>query len=64
MFTLEQFSCLDGITPNSGLIGPNNTFMYIYIYRDKKNIYIYIHYANFNFFLLKPSSVGYQYGMS
>ena len=31
------FFCPDGITPNSGLTGPNNTNIYIYIY-----IYIYI----------------------
>ena len=30
MFTFEWFSCPDGITPNSGLTGPNNT-IYIYI---------------------------------
>ena len=35
MFTVEWFFCTDGITPNSGLTGPNNT-IYIYIY-----IYIY-----------------------
>ena len=28
---LEWFSCPEGITPNSGLTGPNNT-IYIYIY--------------------------------
>ena len=25
------FFCPDGITPNSGLTGPNNTYIYIYI---------------------------------
>ena len=25
MFTVEWFFCPDGITPNSGLTGPNNT---------------------------------------
>ena len=34
MFTVEWVFCPDGITPNSGLTGPNNT---IYIYK-----YIYI----------------------
>ena len=29
MFTFEWFSCPDGITPNSGLTGPNNTYIYI-----------------------------------
>ena len=44
MFTLEWFSCPDGIAPNSGLTGPNNnntyihTYIHIYIY-----IYIYIY---------------------
>ena len=33
----EWFSCPEGITPNSGLTGPNTTTIYIYIY-----IYIYI----------------------
>ena len=28
----ECFYCPEGITPNSGLIGPNNTYIYIYIY--------------------------------
>ena len=28
----EWFSCPEGITPNSGLTGPNNTPIYIYIY--------------------------------
>ena len=34
MFTVEYFFfCPDGITPNSGLTGPNNsTNLYIYIY--------------------------------
>ena len=34
MFTVECFFffCPDGITPNSGLTGPNNTPIYIYIY--------------------------------
>ena len=32
MFTFEKFSCPDGITPNSGLTGPDNTYIYIYIY--------------------------------
>ena len=33
MFTFEKFSCPDGITPNSGLNGPNkNIYIYIYIY--------------------------------
>ena len=31
MFTFELFSCPDGITPNSGLTGPKNTYIYIYI---------------------------------
>ena len=26
MFTVECFCCPDGITPNSGLTGPNNTY--------------------------------------
>ena len=26
------FFCLDGITPNSGLTGPNNIYTYIYTY--------------------------------
>ena len=39
MFTVECcFFCPDGITPNSGLTGPNNTYIYIYIH-----IYIYIY---------------------
>ena len=38
MFIVECFFCHDGITPNSGLTGPNNTlYIYIYIY-----IYVYI----------------------
>ena len=33
MFTIDWFSCPDGITPNSGLTEPNNTLsLYIYIY--------------------------------
>ena len=34
MFTVELFClfCPDGITPNSGLSGPNNTYIYIYMY--------------------------------
>ena len=28
MFTVEQFFCPDGITPNSGLTGPNNIYIY------------------------------------
>ena len=33
MFTVECFFCPDGISPNSGLIGTNNTiYIYIYIY--------------------------------
>ena len=29
---LEWFSRPEGITPNSGLTGPNNTYIYIYTY--------------------------------
>ena len=29
---LNVFFCPDGITPNSGLTGPNHTYIYIYIY--------------------------------
>ena len=35
MFTVEFFFfffCPDGISPNSGLTGPNNTYIYINIY--------------------------------
>ena len=32
MFTVECFFFPDGITPNSGLTGPNDTYMYICIY--------------------------------
>ena len=32
MFNFELFSGPDGITPNSGLTGPNNTYIDIYIY--------------------------------
>ena len=32
MFNFEWFSCPDGITPNSGLTGLNNTDIYMYIY--------------------------------
>ena len=32
MFTLQLFSCPEGITANSGLTGANNTYIYIYIY--------------------------------
>ena len=32
MFTVECFFCSGGITPNSGLTGPNNTYICIYIY--------------------------------
>ena len=28
---LKVFFCPDGITPNSGLTGPNNTYVYIYV---------------------------------
>ena len=28
MFTIEWFFCPDGITPNSGLTGPNNIYIY------------------------------------
>ena len=38
MFIVEWFFCPDGIIPNSGLTGPNNTYIHIYIY-----IYIYIY---------------------
>ena len=48
MFTVERFFCPDGIVPDTGLTGANNThthihthayiYTYIYIY-----IYIYIH---------------------
>ena len=31
MFSFKLFSCADGITPNSGLTGPNNTYIYIYV---------------------------------
>ena len=34
----EWFSCPEGITPNSGLTGPNNTYIYIYIYTFCKHI--------------------------
>ena len=30
MFTVEWFFCPDGITPNSGLTGTNNTYIYIF----------------------------------
>ena len=29
-----MFFCPDGIPPNSGLTGPNNTTMYIYMYKQ------------------------------
>ena len=33
MFTVECSFCPDGIIPDSGLTGPNNTiYIYIYIY--------------------------------
>ena len=32
MFIFIWFSYPDGITPNSGLTEPNNTYIYIYIY--------------------------------
>ena len=32
MFIFEWFSCPEGIPPNSGLTGLNNTYIYIYIY--------------------------------
>ena len=35
---LNDFFCLDGITPNSGLTGSNNTYIYIYIYIICKQI--------------------------
>ena len=49
-FTLNLNFCPDGITPNSGLTGPNNThthththiYIYIYIYSIYIYIYIYI----------------------
>ena len=37
MFTLELFSCPDGIPPNSGLTGPNNTYIYILILSNAKS---------------------------
>ena len=42
MFTVELFFYPDGITPNSGLNGPNNTHTHAHIHID---IYIYIAYA-------------------
>ena len=46
MFTVEWFFCPDGITPNSGLTGLNNTiyiYIYIYIYRVWHKTYIYLY---------------------
>ena len=37
MFTVECFFYPDGITPNPGLTGPNNTYKYIYVYLDQVN---------------------------
>ena len=38
MFTVESFLCPSGITPNSGITGPNNTHTHththMYIYRS------------------------------
>ena len=31
MFTFEMFSCPGEITPNSGLTGPNDTYIYMFI---------------------------------
>ena len=44
MFTVECFFffCPDGITPNSGLTGPNNT-IYIYIYMVKFKVWLVLH---------------------
>ena len=32
MFTLESFTCPDGITPNSNLTGPNKIYIYIVLF--------------------------------
>ena len=35
-----MFFCPDGITPNSGLTGPNNTYIYIYLRVQIRNILV------------------------
>ena len=39
MFTAECIFCPDGITPNSGLTGPNNTHRHTHIYIYIMNFY-------------------------
>ena len=43
MFIVEWFFCPDGITPNSGLTGPNNSYIYIYVYiKESRNLDKYL----------------------